>query len=781
MNLNKLLDSLEGYGVVEVKEKVAKAKLKHAAIDDKQISKEPEEAAKLIDELPNDVKATNNGLDVKEAHKPNIHWKSDRGLVTEVDSFGKTYIVSNEGFSDSIKKFFGVANRGKQKKLFNSYTSVSHLARDIIDHFTLDWLKKQTFVKGDISGKGISDRLIINGKVDILDAIQANAKFVEQDAKMKETLNQWFGMTRPILDYLNKNASNLSDEVYAEANAMLAKLKKPAFPKLPWPAEGYSGKAIFRNDNVVIPSYNGEGPDKLPALDEVTATKALDQILKLLDGLTKVRLDLDEVKEQVSRYMWSDDLTNPKGKVSYDKWNTLVLSVVSYPVGSSPDERMKWWRAEGCFSQAIYACAKWIDNSIKGKISVESAEVIDSSNLDTRQNPSNLPDLPEDVPSINHEQNFVSDSDPATNIGGEYDQVVSMRTTLEEFIGLIKEAGDKGITRQSAAFMDVALESIDRYLGRKDISNEKYDASPRSAMTFIQPSLEDLGERLEALGKKLLALIIKFIDEAKAFGQRMLSGINSTLTETDELIDKAKKLANGIRVSNERAAPDFNMTLQINSPKLLYLCGEFILDDMSCERKVSTFLARDWPTTALSNIDRAVKMLKNYDLETDNLDKFDESFNAIGNGHMFDKVNGTELPGNVKLTFVKDKFGPRLVESDQEAAPESISIEIRDLAIVRKTLDENKVQIRDLGELFKAEARVLERLRLVASEIEGLDGRRSKTVWKGAREDADAILRIAAEFARDIKPEYSTHISHLLRIAKQRNAVCNMELERYGQ
>lgn len=96
MNLNKLLDSLEGYGVVEVKEKVAKAKLKHAATDDKQISKEPEEAAKLIDELPNDVKATNNGLDVEEAHKPNIHWKSDRGLVTEVDSFGKTYVASEE-------------------------------------------------------------------------------------------------------------------------------------------------------------------------------------------------------------------------------------------------------------------------------------------------------------------------------------------------------------------------------------------------------------------------------------------------------------------------------------------------------------------------------------------------------------------------------------------------------------------------------------------------------------------------------------------------------------
>ncbi|MFO5546965.1 hypothetical protein ACLBPS_29785, partial [Klebsiella pneumoniae] len=32
----------------------------------------------------------------EEAHKPNIHWKSGRGLVTEVDSFGKTYVASEE-------------------------------------------------------------------------------------------------------------------------------------------------------------------------------------------------------------------------------------------------------------------------------------------------------------------------------------------------------------------------------------------------------------------------------------------------------------------------------------------------------------------------------------------------------------------------------------------------------------------------------------------------------------------------------------------------------------
>ncbi|MFO5848526.1 hypothetical protein ACLBP5_30495, partial [Klebsiella pneumoniae] len=52
--------------------------------------------SKLSHQFPNVVNAANNGLDVEEAHKPNIHWKSDRALVTEVDSFGKTYVASEE-------------------------------------------------------------------------------------------------------------------------------------------------------------------------------------------------------------------------------------------------------------------------------------------------------------------------------------------------------------------------------------------------------------------------------------------------------------------------------------------------------------------------------------------------------------------------------------------------------------------------------------------------------------------------------------------------------------
>ncbi|MFO5695674.1 hypothetical protein ACLBP9_31435, partial [Klebsiella pneumoniae] len=48
------------------------------------------------------------------------------------------------------------------------------------------------------------------------------------------------------------------------------------------------------------------------------------------------------------------------------------------------------------------------------------------------------------------------------------------------------------------------------------------------------------------------------------------------------------------------------------------------------------------------------------------------------------------------------------------------------------------------------------------------------------RDDANEIISLVNGFITDMSPEYATLISYLLRIAKQRNAVCNMELERYG-
>ncbi|MFO5615274.1 hypothetical protein ACLBQC_32485, partial [Klebsiella pneumoniae] len=69
---------------------------------------------------------------------------------------------------------------------------------------------------------------------------------------------------------------------------------------------------------------------------------------------------------------------------------------------------------------------------------------------------------------------------------------------------------------------------------------------------------------------------------------------------------------------------------------------------------------RAWPNIAKSNIDKVVKLIKDYDLEDNELDKFKEAFEFIGEANQLDKVKDTSLPGNSKLIFQKDKRAPRL-------------------------------------------------------------------------------------------------------------------------
>lgn len=94
MNLFNI-NSLEGYGVTEVKDTEADAKLKHAALDDEQVSKEPEEAAGLLDRLPNEVKATDNNTETRKVETIDIHVGDDRGNYFKIDSFGS---VSKEDY-----------------------------------------------------------------------------------------------------------------------------------------------------------------------------------------------------------------------------------------------------------------------------------------------------------------------------------------------------------------------------------------------------------------------------------------------------------------------------------------------------------------------------------------------------------------------------------------------------------------------------------------------------------------------------------------------------------
>ncbi|MFO5795356.1 hypothetical protein, partial [Klebsiella pneumoniae] len=75
---------------------------------------------------------------------------------------------------------------------------------------------------------------------------------------------------------------------------------------------------------------------------------------------------------------------------------------------------------------------------------------------------------------------FAYDAPPSQNMTYQLNQLLHARTSLECFIDLLNTAGDRGITKQSAAFMHVTLESIDKLIGFEKISIEDFNATPSS-------------------------------------------------------------------------------------------------------------------------------------------------------------------------------------------------------------------------------------------------------------------------------------------------------------
>ncbi|MFO5848484.1 hypothetical protein ACLBP5_30270, partial [Klebsiella pneumoniae] len=94
----------------------------------------------------------------------------------------------------------------------------------------------------------------------------------------------------------------------------------------------------------------------------------------------------------------------------------------------------------------------------------------------------------------------------------------------------------------SSIFMFVSLDSIVKHNDFEKISIEDFNATPSSAMRFVNISQEEIKERIESIGKKILALIVHVIEQAKVAAQRVLSGTKSVEDKTDELIVKAKSL-----------------------------------------------------------------------------------------------------------------------------------------------------------------------------------------------------------------------------------------------
>lgn len=295
--------------------------------------------------------------------------------------------VSNENFFETIKKFLGIPNKKMEYNLSKS-TTYNHggFARAMKREFgDKNWLAKQTFIKGEISGSGISEHVGVGGKADIFKTIEANNKFKVIRKAWDDELKRYFSETKSIREKYKDGP--FTDATYDAMTAALSKITKPKLPEKLVPKEWFTDKVT------------GE----ITALTEDEIFKAANEIGDSLEDLWVTYDTLKGVDHNnfvdLDRYWISlahaDNPSKSKLDSSYplSKWVDLALSIDSLHLYWSSKE---YYRCLNEYRAVFLACAKWIDRSIKGNVAVEHFNTLISA-----AGPDGLDPIAKELLSIN--------------------------------------------------------------------------------------------------------------------------------------------------------------------------------------------------------------------------------------------------------------------------------------------------------------------------------------------------------------------------------------------
>lgn len=186
---------------------------------------------------------------------------------------------------------------------------------------------------------------------------------------------------------------------------------------------------------------------------------------------------------------------------------------------------------------------------------VEQPEILPELGGDT-VNDESSPEA--DVPSYD---NIVDDSTleaeqtHADALAEDTERYESATATLEAYIGLMQSAGSAGITRQSAAIMNVGLKQIYKTLDIGDVGTglESYISGDDTTV-----SIESLKEKAKAAGKWIWEKIIKAVKALYAFGESLVGKVA-------QVHAKAKELAEAVKNNKTVAGVEFELPINLST------------------------------------------------------------------------------------------------------------------------------------------------------------------------------------------------------------------------
>ncbi|ABY63278.1 virion structural protein [Pseudomonas phage 201phi2-1] len=423
--------------------------------------------------------------------------------------------ISNEGLIADVKKFFGMSNKSAQKLFIDNtfgWSIIQHIERDIIRPA---WLKDQTYIKGDVSGKSVLKYIGKDGKVDIAGAKKQLDAFLATRAKVKSVTDSWRQKTKPAADLLIKNSRKLSPEVYAEARALVDKIPMENHD-IKYPTKPIVGNGVKHENPKRVDFVYTVDDRPIPALDEAGALQVASDVQRSIDefktNMTGAPDNWPDVMHDMVYTMEPKDY----GKVPYGDWYSLIWDILSpNTTGTTHSSGMI---ANRIYWDAIVGLVRYLDVSIKGD------SIISGENYKQRQ-------------------------------GKDY-----MCQTLNRYKQQIELAGPDGLDPVARKIMTVGLETFQPVV---QVSIENYESMP------TVPSTEDLLSSIKKFFTKGKDTAI-YDTVGKGFLQSLQEEVkkytNLNWVKTHGQADKATVTVDGANLLSEydTVVPEFIKACQAN-------------------------------------------------------------------------------------------------------------------------------------------------------------------------------------------------------------------------
>lgn len=221
---------------------------------------------------------------------------------------------------------------------------------------------------------------------------------------------------------------------------------------------------------------------------------------------------------------------------------------------------------------------------------------------------------------------------------------------VEQYIELLR--GNKRISKQAAAIIQVGLEHIDTTCGLKvrNFGLESYDTTPKSAMESADVNEKTLLGRAAEIGAKIMEWLNTLFTRFEAWSERLLAGITVLNNEVDLVIKEVEKLPNDTVFKP--------VSFGVSNSKL-FIGSEFVAEHISKnEKEVLNKMNKSIHHTANEIVRPVITILTRQPNDSEATEEINEFLSKFKNNE--EEEDRIQLPGGAEFFYNRGDFQIRI-------------------------------------------------------------------------------------------------------------------------